>query len=261
MNGRQPGDDGIGNCTGPGDSKPEPQSHDNGHGNRLCARHRGEARRMKLIVLADLHYCAEAWRDDRYWSVANVLLERAVRRINHTMQTDLVLVLGDVLADGRAADASDLLFEVKSILDRLFCPYLAIPGNHDDAEVFAKVFGPLPDFYDFAGVRFVPFIDLEEPNWNARRTERDLARLQSARNGHDGPLVCLQHTSLFPPHSCECPFNFVNAEEVIDQMRRLRVSLSISGHFHQGVTRIDSGDMVFCICPALCEMPFEFLEM
>ena len=146
-----------------------------------------------------------------------------------------------------------------AIVDEIESPTIVIPGNHDgDADRFYEDF-PRPALtLDVAGVRFVSFVDPEEPGWNARRTRRDLDRLREARRGHDGPLVCVQHVPLLPPGRSDCEFNLTNAEEVIEVCRAAGVTLTIAGHYHPGTPLVREGDMAFVAAPGLCERPFPF---
>jgi len=217
---------------------------------------------VKIVVLSDLHYTGEPITDEKRHGVADLLLRRAVLRINRMIRPDLTLLMGDLVNDGADPGAPSLWRRLREIADKLESPYLALPGNHDgDPEPFYQVFDRPPEHYDLSGVRFVSFVDPEEPNWNARRTEADLERITAARQGHAGPLVCLQHTSLFPPGASDCPYSFINADDVVTRMRQAGVTLSISGHYHVGVPLIQSGELAFAICPALCEPPFDFLEI
>ena len=156
---------------------------------------------MRLIVLSDLHSGTPAVGGARRGDLAEFLLKRAVSRINRFLKPDLTVLLGDLLDDGTAADAGERLERLKAITATLACPTLVVPGNHDGAaDAFFRVFPPLPGLIDIAGVRFLPFVDPEEPGWNARRERTDLDRMRAARaDGWRGPVVCLQHVPLFPP--------------------------------------------------------------
>lgn len=217
---------------------------------------------MKIVALSDTHFATHPGLPERRGEIADVLLQRAVQRIHRLIRPDVVVLLGDMVDNGGTAEAGPALAKLRKITDRLTCPVIAIPGNHDgDAKDFYQAFPRPADTVDLDGVRFLPFLDPELPHWNALRTPEDLARMATARDGHDGPIVTLQHCALFPPHTSNSPYNYRNIEEIIARMQRQGITLSISGHYHAGVDHIRQGPCNFVIVPALCESPFAFLEI
>ena len=217
---------------------------------------------LKIGVIADIHYGEDYPGGGRRCSIADLLLHRTVRRMNCLIKPDVVLVLGDVVDDGDAAGAEDRLRELRAILDKLDAPYLAIPGNHDgDSEQFYNVFSRPKPFEDIAGVRFLAFVDKQEPGYNATRSEQDLERIRMARADYDGPLVALQHVCLFPPERSLAPYNYTNVSAVISTLKECGVALSISGHHHHGAPDYREGGVAFVNAPGLCESPFPFLEI
>lgn len=217
---------------------------------------------MKLVtiaVIADTHYGRDGASPSRRCDVADVLMRRAVYRLNRLVRPDITLVLGDVLDDGGSRDAEDRLLHMRSILDKLDAPYITIPGNHDgDVDAFYRVFTRPKDVEDIRGVRFVSFIDQEQPGYNARRSATDIARLREARDGFHGPIVALQHVCLFPPGRSEAPYNYTNAAEIITSMQQADVRLSVSGHYHKGAEDVRDARITFVNAPGLCESPFPF---
>ncbi len=65
------------------------------------------------------------------------LVEAAVRDINEHVKPRFVIVTGDLV--DRPGDAA--LRRVKSLLDRLRCPYYPVVGNHDGRTSWTRVFG------------------------------------------------------------------------------------------------------------------------
>jgi histidinol phosphatase-like PHP family hydrolase/predicted phosphodiesterase len=215
---------------------------------------------VKVAVIADTHFAPDPLNPERRGEIADILLLRAVRRLNRFVRPDVTLVLGDMVDDGAAEDAASLLRRLRKIVDGVESPTIVIPGNHDgDVDAFYRVFAKPPDFVDVNGVRFVPFIDPEEPQYNARRTEQNLALMAKARAGFDGPIVAVQHVPVFPPGATECPYNYTNAAEVLDAMREHRYGLAVSGHFHAGMGPIEVGQSASVAAPALCRAPFAFI--
>jgi histidinol phosphatase-like PHP family hydrolase len=218
---------------------------------------------MRLAVISDTHYQPDrsAAVGPRRGGIADLLLLRAVHRLNRFVRPDLVVVLGDLVNDGTLAAADEHWQTLRRILDLLKPPWLALPGNHDgDPARFFRHFPPLPAALDTAGVRFIPFLDPEEPAWNARRESAALQRMAGARSdGWRGPVVMLQHVPLFPPGLHACPYNYVNAPQVVDEMERDGITLAVGGHYHAGFDLLRRGPLYFAAAPALCEAPFSYL--
>ena len=213
---------------------------------------------MKIVSITDTHFAEENIDGHRKSTIADILLQRAVHRVNKMIKPDVTLFLGDV-----NQGANPTLHEImRGILDQINSPTIVLPGNHDGlVDKFYEVFDRPPDTVDIDGVRFLPFCDKRYPHGNAERTEKDLQRMMAARNGHDGPIVSLQHTSLLPPGATDCQFQVFNADEIMTAMRHAGINLSISGHFHQGYDHVPSGDLSFVVTPALCDPPFYFHEI
>jgi len=213
--------------------------------------------KVTIAVLTDVHHGPGSAISQRRSEIADILLLRAVHRLNRLVMPDATVVLGDLLDDGAAPDAQDRLVELRSILDKLSSPYVAIPGNHDgDPEDFYRVFDRPDEMVDHCGVRFLPFIDPEEPGFNASRSLRDIERFRRARSGHPGPIVALQHVCLVPRGQVDVPYNYTNAEGIIEAMNATGVALSISGHHHAGAPMVRDETTAYVTAPSLCESPF-----
>jgi len=214
---------------------------------------------ITIAVVADIHFGASSSAPKRRCEISDILLMRTVRRLNELVRPDITLIVGDVIDDGNAPEAEQNLQHIRSILDRLHSPYIAIPGNHDgDPENFYRIFDRPKEIEDVAGLRILSFLDQEMPGYNAHRNDRDLDRIRAARIGYAGPLVSLQHVCLCPPEQPVTPYNYTNASEVIGVLKRAGGMLSISGHHHQGAEDTKDGDVTFVNAPGLCEAPFHF---
>ncbi len=215
---------------------------------------------MKIAILNDIHYGEAMEGSPRRCEIATILLKRAVRRLNELEQPDLTLVLGDLLNDGDQPDAIERLTLLRKILDKLKSPFIAIPGNHDgDVETFYRVFDRPKEIEEFGGVRFLPFLDEEQPHFCARRSRQDIDRIGLARSGFKGPIVSLQHTCFFPPDRAHAPHNLTNAPDVIRAMKAHGVALSVSGHHHRGIEDLRDDNILFVNAPAFCEFPFYYM--
>lgn len=215
---------------------------------------------VRLCVLADIHLREEqdAKCPGRQGQYGDILLLRAVRRINRTIRPDAVLVLGDLVENGGTSG----LRKLKHILDQLSCPTLVLPGNHDgDPSSFFEVFPPLPEVLDIGDCRLIPFVDEQTSGFNARRSEHALNRLRALASGFHGTVVACQHVPVFMPSTVSCPYTYENAENVIAVMQQSGVSCTLAGHFHEGFIADDQPFGTSIAAPALCEGRFPFLDI
>jgi len=216
---------------------------------------------MRMVVLTDIHFVGPDAERVGKTTPGDVLLLRAVERVNRSLKPDLVAILGDLIDDGDLPDAEEYLAIIRGCIEQIEPRAIVLPGNHDGPlDLFQRYFPPPPEWVDIGAIRIVPFIDPEVPEFCARRQEQDHHRLANARAGHTGPLVTLQHVPISPPGMHECPFNYANADEVITGMKESGVSAAISGHYHEGFDLESEGIRYIC-APALFEPPFSFLEI
>ena len=198
---------------------------------------------MRIAILTDLHY-GERIAGHPQNDLADILLLRAVHRLNRLVQPDATVVLGDVLDRGDAADGAMRRASLRTIIEKLQSPWIIIPGNHDGSpERFYRDFPRPADIVDLKGVRFLPFVDQDEPEYNASRLPADIDRFAAARRDYSGPIVALQHVCLAPPDRVNSPYNYLNAADIISAMRRSGVALSLSGHHHPGSDSIEDGPL------------------
>lgn len=216
-------------------------------------------RGVTIAVITDLHAGNAVPGTPRRGDLAVILLKRTVQRLNRRVKPDITLILGDLLEDGTSPDAVDRLIEIRNILDALTSPYVILPGNHDcSQELFYAVFERPEDSVECKGARFIAFLDKEEPGYHASRSRKDLNRLHAARQDFNGPLISLQHVSLFPVDKSDAPYNYTNSEEVVTAMKSAGVTLSISGHYHAGIETLYDGRVTYIHAPAMCEAPFPY---
>lgn len=219
---------------------------------------------FKIAVIGDIHYRDIALEDcaERRSAIAHILLLRTVQRLNKYIKPDVTLILGDLIDDPASTNAVEELQTLKSITDRLESRLIVIPGNHDpNADVFYSVFERPSSITDIGNTRFVTFIDNEEPGFNASRSSSDLKLMKSARSGHPGPIISLQHVPLFAPGTSPSPYSLTNAQEAWSAFDDNNYTLSISGHYHAGDDQVQKRTGKSVIVPALCESPFSFVEI
>ena len=217
--------------------------------------------KAKIVILTDFHFSRQPNEllPKRRNEIADVLLLRAVHRVNRYIKPDLVFIGGDLINEPESGDSLELLAELKKIIDLIEAPVITIPGNHDPkAAEFYSVMDAPPEFMDVNGVRFVPFDDPETPGFNALRPAESIARMRKLGADFAGPVVSLQHVPLFPPEEACCGYNYTNADEVIQVMRDSNYVLALSGHYHLGFELFDYQGINFMAGRVLCEEPFGY---
>ena len=218
----------------------------------------------KIAVLSDIHFLPEPVLEDakRQTDLGAILLQRAVWRLNQAIRPDVTVVLGDLLNLADGCSNPELLRQLQTILRKLESPCLVIPGNHDGlVSDFIDVFGPVPDWVDLAGIRFLPFLDEARPGFNAHRSAVDIGRFARARQGWAGPIVSLQHVPLMPPDLNSMGYRLINDAEAVAAMHASNITLALSGHYHAGHDLVSDGRAGYAVVPALCDAPFAFFEI
>ena len=213
--------------------------------------------KLKIVVLTDLHYGHGGEVNLKGTDYSESVLNCAVKRLNQCERPNLVLILGDVVhADD---NAEQCLAAVVKELDALDADRIVIPGNHDPVpETFYKYFDKPDEILEIGGIRFLPFIDKEEPEFNASRSEKDIARFAEARSGFDGMIVALQHVPLYPIGRFDTVYNYTNADRIVEVMTDNSIQMSINGHVHAGYDRFVWGGTTYFTAPALSNEPFKY---
>jgi histidinol phosphatase-like PHP family hydrolase/calcineurin-like phosphoesterase family protein len=213
----------------------------------------------KIAVFTDFHFSSvKPVLSERKGELADILLLRAVHRLNRFIKPDLVFFGGDMLDEPDPIKAPALMKQLRTILNLLEAPYIIIPGNHDPSpEIFYGVFPEPAKYTDINGIRFIAMTDKNEPGYNARRLQPQLDIMREAGDNFNGPLISLQHVPLLPPGT-SCPYNYTNNLEILDIMRENNFILSISGHFHKGMNPREWNGISMATVASVSERPFPY---
>lgn len=216
--------------------------------------------KTKVAVLTDLHFFefVNQSTSDCKGEFADILLLRAIHRFNRYIKPDLVFISDNLIKEPECKRHQQLLSKFKNIIDLLEAPVIIVSDKHNqERKSFEDIIDKQPDFVDINGIRFVPFFDQGSP-YNAFRPKDELSRMRKLGTEFDGPLVSLQHMPLFPPASAECPYNYTNADKIIEVMRENGYLMALSGHYHHGFEQLNNNGLNYLAGGALCKIPFEY---
>jgi len=219
---------------------------------------------LDILVVSDLHCHAAgiASGPDPADSLPGpLLLRKALRRLRQDgVEPGLVILLGDLLADGAEAGAQDALIALAEGARGLELPLLAVPGNHDgDYRRFSELFDCRPGLHEIGGYGFLVFHDHAARGGAACRSEQGLGLPREAASAQPGlPLVALQHSTVAASIENDARYLLMNSEAAMSSYREAGVILSLSGHNHAGQTARRAGGTTCCAVPAATGPPFRF---
>ena len=222
---------------------------------------------LDLAILADVHYINQADHvcpiPTRNAPFGREFLQRVWRRIQRTGPPDALVLMGDLVDNGKALGAEQDLAALKAELEGIGVPILVVPGNHDgDPDRLLRLFNDRPGFHEINGYVLMTFVDRYDSEDRAARSSEGLALIREAISAHPGaPLLVFQHNPIHPPIESTYPYNLTNAPEVMKTYAENGVVLSVSGHLHRGSPLSCSDGVSYVTCPALCEAPFRFLRI
>jgi histidinol phosphatase-like PHP family hydrolase/calcineurin-like phosphoesterase family protein len=218
-----------------------------------------------LLAISDLHYTGLARQTLQpamtRGELARILLKKVFLRLSHLSVTpDLVVVLGDLVADGRDREAANDLLALYSELTSTGIPFLVLPGNHDrGCERFNELFDVTPGLRTFGDYGFIVYDDQFEESHTTSRTESALKLTETiAKENPTLPLIALQHAPIYPAIKSHYPYRPTNATEIMESFQKSNVLLSLSGHYHKGQSLRINENVYYHTVPSLVEEPFAF---
>ncbi|MFP4053633.1 MAG: metallophosphoesterase [Phycisphaerae bacterium] len=220
---------------------------------------------VTLLVLTDIHDAPEPFEETphRRCELGRELVRRAVEDARRSGGFDAVVLLGDLLNDGRAPSADACVHAIMRTVRESArgIPLLIVPGNHDyraDADTLPGGLDASSRVVEVGGCRFVIFADRYPDTMHTRRSEADLQLLARTAEEPGGPIVALQHNPVHVTPPGDYPYMHANRDEVVDAYRRAGVLLSLSGHYHRGQSRSETDGVTFFTAPSLCESPYRY---
>ncbi len=205
-----------------------------------------------------------------------VMLEKALQNFK-SMNVDLVVLTGDIIDtpgivlrhNSYYMDLSEPFKEmirkdyllIRSLLDKSGIPWIIIPGNKDDPEIFKEIWGDQPLVKDFEGYRFVCFHDQQWDGGQPRRFDRERRLMENMLNDPDSPpQIHLQHFISTPSQQIKMKHVYKEAKNIRKMCSRSgKVILSLSGHYHPGIREYREKNTTWISAPAFCARPFPVL--
>ncbi len=218
-----------------------------------------------VLAISDLHYTGLARQTLQpaftRGELGRILLKKVFLRLEHlSVKPDLVVVLGDLVADGRDRDAESDLIALHSELTRTGIPFLVVPGNHDQGcERLNHLFDICPGLHVHGDYGFILYDDMYADDPTTVRSEQALKLTEKiAKENPKLPLIALQHAPIYPAIKSLYPYRPTNSTEIMESFQKSGILLSLSGHYHKGQSlRINEG-VYYHTVPSLVEEPFSF---
>lgn len=233
---------------------------------------------VRILHMTDLHMrqalAGTANRPERLSRQMPAVLARLARQVR-ALGVEVVVVSGDLLdvpdeyLDGSetnaawraetAAGAEADYRTFRGLLEDLGLPYVAIPGNHDDAGLFDRVFDGWTPVQDVAGLRFVCFRDGLNDKREPVRGGRGRALFEGSIADDGPPQVHVQHYMIDPPTFANWRYHYTDADWYRDRINASgRVRAVLSGHYHPGSHLISDTGVHYSVPPAFCSAPHPF---
>ncbi|MEO8754327.1 MAG: metallophosphoesterase [Casimicrobiaceae bacterium] len=202
------------------------------------------------------------------------LMEELAHRVAEE-SPDLVLVTGDLI-DGphtldryaggdafamyRDAAIADYAY-VRKWLEALERPWMILPGNHDDPQGFAHVFGDRPRSGTVGDIAVHMFHDWEIEGHQAQRVGEERIRFERIMDAAKPSTreVHIQHYVVRPVVEYGYPLNYRDADELAARLTQAPGHrLVLSGHWHGGTPLTVIGQATFSVCPSFTEPPHPY---
>ncbi len=199
---------------------------------------------LKLAQLSDLHLLTNP-SEDR-WGLNPQALFDQVLALAISQQPDALLLTGDLAHEEDLATYQRL----QQQLEGYGLPILAIPGNHDNADLIEQTFGePLLDFDELTVIGLNSHIRGSDSGFLG---DQELGRAEALIKASDKPvLLALHHHPLEVGSAWIDELSLVDADAFNDLVKQQanKITAVICGHVHQ-VFESDISGIPFYSCPS-----------
>jgi len=213
---------------------------------------------LTIAQISDCHLFADTnlspyAQINPYHSLSRVLLDVALHKL------DLLLVTGDLSGDGSAL--SYHYFKQLMQDSGISCPYVILPGNHDDLDILQQQFDAENlwlAYGDESGLSLANWqIHLLNTKVNSSSggalPSQDLQQLERALHNSpaDWQLIAAHHHPL-PCNAWMDKHSWHNASELVTMLARYpSVKGLVHGHIHHASQQL-MGECCYMSCPSTC---------
>ena len=217
---------------------------------------------LTLLLIGDLHYGRQnpacPLPEDAIGELTAEWLGRALQEAARHATPDAIMLTGDLVNDGNAAEAEQRLGDLAGVFDEADAPVIVCPGNHDpDPETTVAAFGDRFGAHRVGEYILYTFRDVfrEDETWIRPAAEIECFLSECAGT----PVIALQHGPVYPEiPDATYPYVAANADAILASYDRADVLLSVSGHFHKGREPVKRNATAYMICTAFCRAPFPY---
>jgi Icc protein len=212
---------------------------------------------IRIVQISDCHLYADTniskfAQINPYQSLARVLRDIA------QYQLDLLLVTGDLSGDGSALSYQHFKQLIKE--SGITCPYVILPGNHDDLDKLQEQFE-----VENLWLAYPSESPLTLANWQIHLLntktlgssgaflQHDLQQLEKMLiNATEHFQLIAAHHHPLPCHAWMDKHGWQNASDFVTLLSRYpRVKAMVYGHIHHASEQ-QRGDCCFMSCPSTC---------
>jgi len=211
---------------------------------------------QKVIQISDCHLYADH-NQQGYAGINPYLSLRKVLADVATQQADLLIVSGDLSADGSAASYQHFLTLWQE--SGINCPYVVLPGNHDVLAVMTTQFPEVNLWLSYPywqplilGRWQIQFINTKTSGSKGYVSPAQLEALSQALFIADSPQLLVAHHHPLPCHAWMDTHGWQNAGQLLAVIDNApQVKGLIYGHIH--AEKHDKlGACDFLACPSTC---------
>lgn len=209
---------------------------------------------MKFLVVTDLHYSDKpAGDNNRYHFMSLDKVRTAIEK--YSDGCEFVLCLGDVVDSFEGCKPqTQLLAEMREMLDEFDIPFYTTFGNHDtalDKHEFIRLIGMPDRYYSFETDEYLCLMldscmnskDAPYPEKEIKWTkcyvdDEQLEWMENKIASSSKAVVVMTHALLSPDETDDEDHTIINADEITDILFEYedKIAAVFCGHYHDGLS-------------------------